>query len=92
MKTDDIVDAFITGRIHIVANRDTEKLNAIITGLKNIGTVTDLLPILIDQPDTIEFIKRIATEVNVPNTTLFVTILRNLNAAVPASDPLDVLL
>lgn len=92
MKTEDIVDTFLTGRIQVVANRDTEKLLAIMTGLSATGTVVDLLPILTAEPEAIGFLQRIVLEANVPNSTLFPMILRNLNSATPASDPSDVLL
>jgi len=92
MKTEDFVEAFLSNRIQIVANRDTEKLNAIITALAGTTTIVESLPILTAHPDTIAFLQRIMAESNTPTSTWFTAILKNLNAATPASDSSDVLL
>jgi|LakMenEpi03Aug12_release.lakeMendotaPanAssembly.Ray.scaffolds.fasta_scaffold1256727_1 hypothetical protein len=92
MKTEDLVDIFSAGRIEIVNNRDTEKLNAIIAALTGTGTIADSLAVLTAHQDTIQFLQRIMAEANLPTSTLFAAILRNLNAATPASDHQDVLL
>ena len=92
MKVDDIVDVFTNGKIEIMTTRDAEKLRAIIAGLSAERTVLDSLVLLDTFEETMELLTTIAAQEDAPPSTLFGSVLRNLNMATPASDILDVLL